>query len=820
MRLPLAQPIGTRDGTLDKDSKIVNGFVESKGDQSAVFKRPGLTLIGTMGTGTAQGLVCWQSSPRAIIGDVLETVGENNVVDSFTATKYTNALVNSSWAGIAYGNSLWVTTGGTKAGVSSDLQTWTETTLPTSSNYGGVAYGNGTFCTASYSTAKSATSTDGVTWSSTGSFPLTAGVIRMTYGSSNFVALQGTGTTDYATSTNGQTWTSRTLSWSVAVTSVASSGTTIIGMTSGTSYAIRSVDGGVTFNRVALPSNGSWYVAYGNGIWIAVKGSSNSAAYSTDDGLSWTSSTLPQNVAWQGIAYNGTGFVAVVTLSTVAAYTVNGITWSQQVMPAGGWVLITANETTGQFGLTSGNDSCSITLVTSSGPTAVSIPVTSPGFQYDMMPTGAKDTNQWLMMKNPYQGFYFNGTTVTLISDVDYPAKTVPGIVYLDSTFYVMDAGAKIYGSELGDPSNWSALNFIIAQIEPGAGVALAKSANYVVAFKEWSTELFYDPGNPPPGSPLSPVMNGFTLIGCASGYSVAQVDKTTFFMGQTHQKGRSIYMMVGTEQTPISTPEIERVLALDNLSTVYSYGLRIAGHIFYILTMTNTGVTLVYDATTQNWYEWTSLTAASSKSVTSITRDGTTATVTVASGHGLSDGDPVTIAGANQSAYNDTFQIQYVSSTVYTIQVAGSPTTPATGTITSTGYTESYFNVTKYTFCTSGDLGLKETGGTMYRILPNVYLDDTVPINTLIRSAKFDGGSTNPKREGRCEVIGNKISDIAMIRHSDDDYQTYSPYRIVNLDAERSQIWRQGRFRRRSYDLRYVGNNQIQLTSLELDLE
>jgi hypothetical protein len=309
-------------------------------------------------------------------------------------------------------------------------------------------------------------------------------------------------------------------------------------------------------------------------------------------------------------------------------------------------------------------------------------------------------------------------------------------------------------------------------------------------------------------------------LIGCASGYSVAQVDKTTFFMGQTHQKGRSIYMMVATEQTAISTPEIERVLALDNLSTVYSYGLRIAGHIFYILTMTNTGVTLVYDATTQNWYEWTSLTAASSKSVTSITRDGTTATVTVASGHGLSDGDPVTIAGANQSAYNDTFQIQYVSSTVYTIQVAGSPTTPATGTITSTGYTESYFNVTKYTFCTSGDLGLKETGGTMYRILPNVYLDDTTPINTLIRSAKFDGGSTNPKREGRCEVIGNKISDIAMIRHSDDDYQTYSPYRIVNLDAERSQIWRQGRFRRRSYDLRYVGNNQIQLTSLELDVE
>lgn len=819
MRLPLAQQLTTRDGLLTKDSKVVNGFVESKGEQSAVFRRPGLTLIGTMGTGTAQGLVCWQSSPRAIIGDVLETVGENNVVDSFTATKYTNALVNSSWSGIAYGNSLWVTTGGTKAGVSSDLQTWTETTLPTSSNYGGVAYGNGTFCTASYSTAKSATSTDGLTWSSTGSFPLTAGAIRMTYGSSNFVALQGTATTDYATSTNGQTWTSRTMSWSVSVTSVASSGTTIIGMTSGTSYAIRSTDGGVTFNRVAMPSNGSWYVAYGDGIWVAVKGSSTAAAYSLDDGLSWTSSTLPQNVAWQGIANNGTGFVAVVTSSTVAAYTVDGINWSQQVMPSGGWVLITANETTGQFGLTSARDSCSIAIVTSSGPTATSIPVTAPGFQYDLMPTGASDSNQWLMLKNPYEGFYFNGTTVTKISDVDYPSSTVPGIAYLDSTFYVMDSGAKIYGSELGDPSSWSALNYIVAEVEPGDGVALAKSANYVVAFKEWSTEFFYDAANPT-GSPLSPVLNGFTLIGCASGYSVAQVDKMTFWIAQTHQKGRCVYMMIGTDQTPISTPDVERVLALDNLSTVYAYGLRIAGHIFYILTLVNTTKTLVYDVSAQNWYQWTSLTAATAVSVSSIVRVDTLATVTTATAHGLSDGDPVTIAGASQSDYNGLFQAKYINTTSFSIVVSGSPVTPATGTITSTGYTESYFNVTKYTHCSSGDLGLKETGGTMYRILPNVYLDDTVPINTLIRTLKFDGGSTAPKREGRCEVIGNKISDVCMIRHSDDDYQTNSPYRYVDLNAERSQIWRQGRFRRRSYELRFIGNNQMQLSNLELDLE
>lgn len=71
-------------------------------------------------------------------------------------------------------------------------------------------------------------------------------------------------------------------------------------------------------------------------------------------------------------------------------------------------------------------------------------------------------------------------------------------------------------------------------------------------------------------------------------------------------------------------------------------------------------------------------------QSVTSITRSGTTATVTVSGGHGLSDGQWATIAGADQSDYNGRFLVTYVSSTAFTVQVANSPATPATGTITA----------------------------------------------------------------------------------------------------------------------------------------
>lgn len=69
--------------------------------------------------------------------------------------------------------------------------------------------------------------------------------------------------------------------------------------------------------------------------------------------------------------------------------------------------------------------------------------------------------------------------------------------------------------------------------------------------------------------------------------------------------------------------------------------------------------------------------------SVSSITRSSTTATVTTAAAHGLSTGDWVTIAGASDSDYNITAQITVTTTTAFTYTVAGSPDTPATGTIT-----------------------------------------------------------------------------------------------------------------------------------------
>lgn len=72
------------------------------------------------------------------------------------------------------------------------------------------------------------------------------------------------------------------------------------------------------------------------------------------------------------------------------------------------------------------------------------------------------------------------------------------------------------------------------------------------------------------------------------------------------------------------------------------------------------------------------------SVTLTTVTRSGTTATATVSGGHGFLDKQVVEVAGANESEYNGTFRITYVSSTVFTYVMSADPGGSGTGTITA----------------------------------------------------------------------------------------------------------------------------------------
>lgn len=414
-----------------------------------------------------------------------------------------------------------------------------------------------------------------------------------------------------------------------------------------------------------------------------------------------------------------------------------------------------------------------------------------------------------------------NPTTVSSsgfieITDPDYPAETVRGIVYLDGTYYVLTPTARIYGSEINDPFSWSALNVISVLAEPDLGIALFRQLNLIVAFGEYSTEFFYNAANPT-GSPLLPYSSAFLEIGCANANSIAQAENTLYFMGKAKQKGRSIYLLEGTNPKAISNAFVDRILNDDDLLQVSSYFIKISGHGFYILSLPSTGITLVYDATTGEWGKWTQLKESNILLPTSLTWSNGIVTVVKAS-HGRVDGDYITISGASPSGYNGSYVISYVDEDTFTYELESNPGTYTSGASIMC-YVEDFFQMASYVKAGNLDLVQDSTTGTVYSVDTGTFQDNSLPIRYAIRTVKIDGGTNKEKYFSKFELVGDKVDATAHVRYTNDDYQSYSKYRPVDLSAQRSQLYRNGRARRRAYEIINYDNKPIRLEAMEITL-
>ena len=98
--------------------------------------------------------------------------------------------------------------------------------------------------------------------------------------------------------------------------------------------------------------------------------------------------------------------------------------------------------------------------------------------------------------------------------------------------------------------------------------------------------------------------------------------------------------------------------------------------------------------------------------SVTSLTRTGDLAAATCAAPHGLSSGDYAAIAGAAQGDYNGEFPVTVTGDTTFTYDVANTPTSPATGTISAKraplGYTKVFTGENRAAYRANDIAGLR----------------------------------------------------------------------------------------------------------------
>ena len=159
----------------------------------------------------------------------------------------------------------------------------------------------------------------------------------------------------------------------------------------------------------------------------------------------------------------------------------------------------------------------------------------------------------------------------------------------------------QVYGA-----GAWSG-NQITAASDADYGILLARQLIYLVAFKTFTIQFYYDAGNTF-GSSLSPVPGAVYNFGLLDQGTFADLDGVLFFASQSKTDSSKIYMLENLQATPISTPEVERQLDLNILTspTFYAYAYTHVGHSFYVITNTTTNVTMVYDIKEKLWYLWT----------------------------------------------------------------------------------------------------------------------------------------------------------------------------------------------------------------------
>lgn len=451
---------------------------------------------------------------------------------------------------------------------------------------------------------------------------------------------------------------------------------------------------------------------------------------------------------------------------------------------------------------------------------------------------GAAD---YLIITTDIKGYTLStGHILTEITDPAWPGlqgTLVPGIVCMGGYIFIATVNGQIYNCDLSLPYSWNALGYLSADSYPDKLVALSRHLDYVVAFGETSTQFFYNAGNPAPGSPLSPVPNSQFQFGCAAAASVCITDNTIVWMAQTGVRGFSVMQMNGFQPVKISDAYIDRMLGqamtVPDTNKITGYSVRMRGHTFYVLNVPAIDKTFVYDMQTQHWAEWRSvdlvLWTDYAGTLTIAPQDGAMI-ITAAAPHGLTTGNVVRLSGFAPAVYNVTAPVYVLDATRFTIPTMeyNTAVTDATGLwalrpnqmfvgrYATSSRSATYFarKNTEYIYALN------------YMSTNDFDLGENFPILMSIVTPALEAGKLDNKTVYALDLMADKPLSTTgaiipvYISWSDNDYLSWTPFRIVPQNRIRSRLRRLGAGRRRAFWILYLEAREFRIQTLELTVE
>jgi hypothetical protein len=135
--------------------------------------------------------------------------------------------------------------------------------------------------------------------------------------------------------------------------------------------------------------------------------------------------------------------------------------------------------------------------------------------------------------------------------------------------------------------------------------------------------------------------------------------------------------------------------------------------------------------------------------------------------------------------------------------------------------------------FSVQNALAQSDTAGDMFELDSTIYQDGPAggsiitPIDLSIVTTREDYGNNLKKTCSRFELVGDlqTTSSPVNISFSDNDYQTFSTPRMIEMDTAgsdegRGWLSRLGAFRRRAWKIEHTANTDFRAEAFEVDVQ